>query len=180
MDPRVQQTIDTMTLQLHRRLVLSQLAEAVGLSVVHLTRLFRKETRTTPGAFLRRLRRQRAHALLRRTSLPIREVMAQVGVSGRSHLAREFSREYGSSPRTLRLKTSNTGASDVWRKRPNGVRGPICPTCGHASVVSVHKTETSEYWQCEGCTGMWHSERMHPRRTPVEPGRRRRDRKPPL
>ena len=62
-DPRVQQTIDTMTTRLHTRLVVGELAGAVGLSVAQLARLFRRDTGTTPGVFLRRLRQARARAL---------------------------------------------------------------------------------------------------------------------
>ena len=176
-DPRVQQTIDTMTSQLHKRLVLGELAGAVGLSVVQLTRLFRRDTGTTPGVFLRRLRWERARALLSRTSLPVREVMIQVGISDRSHFARIFSREYGSSPRTFRLKTSRAGAADVRRNMTDRL-GVNCPTCGHTAVVSVHTTETGEYWQCEKCARMWYSEGAYSHRTPVGNRRRRRDKGP--
>jgi AraC family transcriptional regulator len=101
-DHRVQQTIDRMREQLHRRLTVRELADAVGLSVAQLTRIFRQATGTTPGAFLHAMRLQRARTLLERTSLSIGEVMAQVGISDRSHFARDFGREYGFSPRGLR------------------------------------------------------------------------------
>ena len=115
MDDRVRQTIDRMEEQLHRRLTTRELADAVGLSVTQLTRIFRQATGTTPGAFLHRMRLQRARILLERTPLSVREVMAQVGISDRSHFARDFSREYGVSPRGFRQQSQLIAAG-----RPGG------------------------------------------------------------
>ena len=104
MDIRVQRTIDRMEEQLHRRLTVTELADAVELSVAQLTRIFRQATGSTPGAFLHELRMGRARILVERTSLTISEVMTQVGMTDRSHFARHFRRAYGSCPRTLRLQ----------------------------------------------------------------------------
>ena len=103
MELRVQRTIDRMEEQLHRSLPVSELANAVNLSVTQLTRLFREATGMTPGAFLHQLRMQRARILLERTTLSVTEVMAQVGISDRSHFARDFRRAHGTNPRTLRF-----------------------------------------------------------------------------
>jgi AraC family transcriptional regulator len=110
-DHRVRQTIDRIDEQLHRRLTVNELAESVSISVGQLTRLFRRATGLTPGAFLRARRMERARILLERTSLPVSEVMAQVGITDRSHFARDFSREYGASPRGFRLERQLTRSS---------------------------------------------------------------------
>jgi AraC family transcriptional regulator len=116
-DHRVRQTIDRIDEQLHRHLTVSELAESVSISVAQLTRLFRRTTGVTPGAFLRARRMERARILLERTSLSVSDVMAQVGITDRSHFARDFSREYGASPRVFRLERQLTGnharAADV-------------------------------------------------------------------
>ena len=109
MDGRVQRTIAIMEEQLHRRLTMTELASAVGLSVAHLIRLFHADTGATPGAFLHVLRMNRARLLLERTSLSVAEVMRQVGISDRSHFARDFKRAYGLSPRTLRRQLAVIG-----------------------------------------------------------------------
>jgi len=96
--------------QLHRKLRIGELAAAAGLSVSHLTRLFRAATGLTPLAFLQQRRMARARTLLERTTLPVAAVMAQVGVSDRSHFARDFRRAYGRTPRMLRLE--QRGAPD--------------------------------------------------------------------
>ena len=110
MEPRVQRTIERMEEQLHRSLTVPELADAVNLSVAQLTRVFREATGKTPGAFLHDLRMQRARILLERTTLSVTEVMAQVGISDRSHFARDFRRAHGTSPRTLRLLQRAHGA----------------------------------------------------------------------
>jgi AraC family transcriptional regulator len=103
-DPRVRRTIAIMEEQLHARLTVADVAARIGLSVSHLTRLFRDDTGLTPGAFLLELRMSRARILVERTSLPVNAVMAHVGISDRSHFARDFRRAYGLSPRTLRIQ----------------------------------------------------------------------------
>jgi transcriptional regulator GlxA family with amidase domain len=103
-DPRVERLIATMQAHLDERLTVLALAQDVRLSVAHLTRLFRADTGATPAAYLRRLRMQHARVLVERTSLSVAEVMAQVGVSDRSHFARNFRRVHGVSPRTLRIQ----------------------------------------------------------------------------
>jgi len=125
MDPRVQHTIERMQERLCCRLSIAELAGAVELSVAQLTRLFRTDTGMTPHAFLHDLRMTQARILVERTSLPIRDVMAQVGISDRSHFARDFRRVHGLSPRTLRVQlrlATERQAVVVCRNRPNGAR----------------------------------------------------------
>lgn len=104
MDIRIRRTIERMEEQLHRRLTVTDLAAAVGLSVAQLTRLFRQTTGCTPGAYLQALRLQRARILVERTSLPVGEVMVQVGIFDRSHFTRAFRRAHGVCPRILRVQ----------------------------------------------------------------------------
>src|SRR5688572_10406292 len=102
MDPRVEQTIAVLTQQLHTPMRLPALALAVQLSVSQLTRLFRRDTGLTPAAYLHRLRMLRARTLIEHTSLPVAQVMVQVGISDPSHFARDFRRVHGFNPRALR------------------------------------------------------------------------------
>ena len=102
MDPRVQRTIDRMEQQLHRRLTVTDLAAAAGVSTAQLTRLFRDATGETPAAFLRALRMSRARLLLERTNLSVSEVMTQVGIADRSHFIRDFQQAHGVAPGRVR------------------------------------------------------------------------------
>ena len=109
-DPRVERTIIRMEEQLHTEISVADLARAVGLSLSQLTRLFRAGTGQTPGAYLRRVRMDRARILIERSSLSIGEVMAQVGINDPSHFARDFRRTFGVGPRELRQQQRGSGA----------------------------------------------------------------------
>ena len=102
-DRRIKRTLERIDTRLHERLHVDDLASSADLSVSQFTRLFRAATGTTPGAYIQECRLLRARTLVERTSLPIAEIMRQVGFSDRSHFARDFQRAYGFSPRTLRV-----------------------------------------------------------------------------
>ena len=109
MDHRVEATINRMEEQLHADISVVELAAAVALSVSQLTRVFRAATGVTPGAYLRRMRLERAKILIERSSLTISEVMTQVGIHDASHFARDFRRAYGIGPRELRQRQRAPG-----------------------------------------------------------------------
>jgi transcriptional regulator GlxA family with amidase domain len=101
-DERIEATIARMREQLDRPVTISDLAAAAQLSVSQLTRLFHLDTGMSPGVFLHRLRMTTARLLLEHTSLSVRDIMTQVGVTDRSHFARDFRRAHGLGPRALR------------------------------------------------------------------------------
>ena len=109
MDPRVERIAEYIDAHLRLSLTVAMLADQAELSVSQLTRLFRADLNTTPAAYLHRRRMTRARLLVERTSLPISEVMAQVGISDPSHFATDFRREYGLSPRALRQQLRASG-----------------------------------------------------------------------
>ena len=118
MDERVRRVIEHMQQRIDCRLTVSALAAIADLSVAHLTRLFRAETGLTPAAFLHRLRMEHARFLVERTSLSVAEVRARVGITDRSHFARDFRLAHGLSPRMLR------------RLLPRKDALPYCSRCG--------------------------------------------------
>jgi transcriptional regulator GlxA family with amidase domain len=87
---RVEIAIDFMKVNLHRRIPLAELARAVNLSPSHLSRLFKTQTRLTPGEYLRRLRMEMARQFLETSLMSIKEIMALVGYKSRSHFVRDF------------------------------------------------------------------------------------------
>ncbi|HLL90969.1 MAG TPA: helix-turn-helix domain-containing protein [Tepidisphaeraceae bacterium] len=76
----------------------SVLARAVGVSRVHLTRLYLKHRGTTPAAHLRQLRVARAGDLLSTTTLSVKEVAAVCGFATPEHFARVFRAATGRTP----------------------------------------------------------------------------------
>ena len=115
MDPRIERTILRVDEQLHNGISVRDLADAVGLSVSRLSYLFRRTVGITPTAYLHARRMVRARILIERTTLPVAEVMAQVGLSDPSHFARDFRNAHGFSPRTLRkqLRSADRPARDL-------------------------------------------------------------------
>lgn len=104
MDPRIIEVIEELEARLHEKISFEDLATTVGLSYSRLARLFKAATGQTPVAYLQTLRMTRAHQLLARTSLSVREIMTQVGIADPSHFARDFRNAYGLSPRAFRLQ----------------------------------------------------------------------------
>src|ERR1700732_4720038 len=51
-DSRIQMAIDFMEANLHRKIPLAELAEVANLSPSHISRLFKTQTRLSPGEYL--------------------------------------------------------------------------------------------------------------------------------
>jgi AraC-like DNA-binding protein len=79
-----------------------ELAAQVHLSHNHLTRLFQTQLDYSVVAYIRKRRVERACHLLEQTTLPIRSVAAQVGISDLHAFNKVIRREMGTSPRNLR------------------------------------------------------------------------------
>ena len=78
------------------------LASAAGWSPDHFGRLFREATGETARAFLRRLRTDRAAALLLATDRPVEAVALEAGYSGARALRRAFAACFGTTPEAYR------------------------------------------------------------------------------
>ncbi|NKN35234.1 helix-turn-helix transcriptional regulator [Agrobacterium sp. a22-2] len=77
---------------------LAQLAETVGMSEFHFSRLFKKATGLSPSRYFIRQRIARAQLLLQETDTSIIEIGMLVGYSSPSHFAQVFRRETGLPP----------------------------------------------------------------------------------
>lgn len=101
---RVNAAIDFMQANIHRSIALPELAKAVSLSGSHFSRLFRVETGISPGAYLIRLRLEKAAKLLATTFLSVKEIMVAVGYGNRHNFLRQFKREFQATPTTYRSR----------------------------------------------------------------------------
>ena len=101
-DARVQRALDYLDLHLTDKVVVDDLANAVGLSPSRLAHLFKQETGQTPQAYLEARRMQVAIDLLRRTSFPIKQVAAAAGFESQFYFSQRFSRWTGLSPMAFR------------------------------------------------------------------------------
>lgn len=81
---------------------LKQLAQVVGMSEFHFSRLFKKATGLSPSQYFIRQRVAKAQQLLRETDASVIEIGMAVGYSSPSHFAQIFRRETGVSPTDYR------------------------------------------------------------------------------
>jgi AraC family carnitine catabolism transcriptional activator len=101
-DQRLIKAIRLMEEHVEDRLTLKDVAEEAGLSGRQLERLFRKHLQTTPVAFYRQLRLDRAHRLLIYSRLSVRDVALATGFSALAEFSRVFKQKFGKPPSRAR------------------------------------------------------------------------------
>lgn len=104
MNPKVQRVIDHMNANLHRKLVLEDLAKLARLSRSRLCCLFKETTGLSVGQYLKSLRMAKARELLKTTSLSVKEIRARVGILDQSHFVRDFKKRHDVTPSEYREK----------------------------------------------------------------------------
>jgi AraC family transcriptional regulator len=87
--------------QLDADLTVSGIAQAVGMSPDHFTRLFKKSTGQTPYEYVVETRVRKAKKLLTTGKFTISEAAHHVGFVDQSHLTRHFKRVFGLPPKRL-------------------------------------------------------------------------------
>jgi AraC family transcriptional regulator len=87
--------------QLDTELTVSGIAQAVGLSPYHFTRLFKESTAQSPYQYVVEARVRKAKELLTTGEFTISEAAHQVGFVDQSHLTRHFKRVFGLPPKRL-------------------------------------------------------------------------------
>jgi len=87
---------------LNQDLSLAVLAQQVGFSPYHFTRLFRQATGESPHQFVMRQRIERAQHLLQEADLPLAHIALESGFANQSHLTQAFKRHLGLTPAAYR------------------------------------------------------------------------------
>lgn len=80
----------------------AEIAHEVGISQIHLARLFKQAFGSTVVAYIRKRRMEIAARLLRETDLPVKAVAVEVGIPDPHHFNKTFRRELGRPPSALR------------------------------------------------------------------------------
>jgi AraC family transcriptional regulator len=93
--PRAREVLEQ---RFSERVGLSSLAQALGIHPVHLARQFRRHYGVSVGEYVRRLRVDKAKALLALSRMPLPELALDLGFSSQSHFTHIFKRETGVSP----------------------------------------------------------------------------------
>jgi transcriptional regulator GlxA family with amidase domain len=106
MDRRVQIVITLLKADLHREIVLAEIARFVNLSPSRLHHLFKAETGMSLTQFLKSLRLERARELLETTFLSVKQVMTTSGLKNKSHFVKDFKKAYGTTPTQYRREAT--------------------------------------------------------------------------
>lgn len=99
---QIEQAIRFICLNLNEHLTVEAVAEAVGLSASHLTRLFRTTVGISPYEYIILQRMDRAKTLLSTTDEPVKTIAFEVGYSSETTFSAAFTEKTGVSPRYYR------------------------------------------------------------------------------
>ena len=102
LDPTLQDVVDQIVADPRGDHRVPTLANRLGLSERHVSRLFAEQTGVTPGRFIERVRVEAARNLLERTSHPVAQVAEECGFGSPETLRRAFIRVLGISPSDYR------------------------------------------------------------------------------
>ena len=96
----------TMQANLEEPMQMGALARSLGCSQRTLEQRMRTELGTTPDALYRRLRLTQARKLVLETNQSVAEIAARCGYENPSAMTRAFGKEFGETPRALRLSNA--------------------------------------------------------------------------
>jgi AraC family transcriptional regulator of arabinose operon len=102
LDTRVREAMDFLARNLSRKILLDDIADAVGLSVSRLSHLFKQETGQSPQQYLEHCRIDRAAEMLERTTFSIKQIAAAVGFDSPFYFSLRFKARTKKSPKAFR------------------------------------------------------------------------------
>ena len=105
--PTVKATFTFINLNLSSNLSVKKVANEIGLSPDHLTRLFKKETGFNIITFINKKRIDTSLELLKTTDLSIAEIGDLIGLNNTSYFYTLFKKETGMSPKQYRDSLSS-------------------------------------------------------------------------
>ena len=102
---KLRKIVELMADNLDEPFTAVELAQAAGLSVRQVERLFLRHMSMTPGRYYMRLRLERARELLRQTNMPILNVAVATGFTSHSYFAQSYRLQFGRPPSEERRTT---------------------------------------------------------------------------
>ncbi|MER9008112.1 GlxA family transcriptional regulator [Mesorhizobium sp. M0862] len=103
------EVIDQMEANIGDPKSINGLVAATGLTRRQIERLFKRELGRTPSRYYLDLRLERAHLLLRSSSLPVIEIAVVCGFVSASHFSKVYRNMYGCAPHQTRLLSRGAG-----------------------------------------------------------------------
>ena len=111
-DSRIQRALELMGDAHDSQLNVPSIARRAGLSESHFYRLFRRYMQVTPARHLKETRIHQVALRIRTTDLPVKRILADAGVTDRSHFVRSFKRIYGLPPSVYRVQFDGTKTAE--------------------------------------------------------------------
>jgi AraC family transcriptional regulator len=100
---QVMQVMDYIHDNLSQEIRLADLAQILGLSQFHFSRMFKQSTGIAPHQYLIQQRVERAKVLLKKTNESIVDIAFACGFNSHSHLSQQFRQLTGITPKAYRL-----------------------------------------------------------------------------
>ena len=97
-NPKLLHILREMYANIEEPLLLEELAESAGVSRRHMERMFTKALGEAPASTYRKIKLDKARALLAETDLSVSDVAAATGFSSASILTRHYKARYGETP----------------------------------------------------------------------------------
>lgn len=116
MDRRIELVISRLETDTSRAWDTHALAALVNLSASRFRHLFKQETGTSPGQYLRELRFRKAETMLRTTFLSLKEITEEVRLVSVSHFMKDFKKRHGMTPREYRLDSRLAAVTSKMKK----------------------------------------------------------------
>jgi AraC family transcriptional regulator len=99
---QLQQVVDYIHDCLDAELSVKEMAQTVGLSQYHFSRMFKQSTGMAPHQYVMQQRLELAKQLLKQPELPMSDIAYQCGFANQSHLSKSFRNNFGISPKFYR------------------------------------------------------------------------------
>lgn len=103
-DRRVTAALELIHANLHGRISIAELAQAVNLSRWRFCHLFKTEMSLSPSVYIGALRMLEAEKMLGETFLSVKEIRAELGNLDRTHFSRAFKKLRGLTPTQFRRR----------------------------------------------------------------------------
>lgn len=103
------EAMELMAANIEEPLALSEIADATGVSLRQLERLFHRYHDVTPAQYYLALRLRRARELLAHTSAPIMQITVACGFQTASHFCKAYRAQFGHSPSDHRRQGGSQG-----------------------------------------------------------------------
>jgi len=102
----VQQALDMITEDTTQRLRVNDIAERIGVSREHLSRLFQTRLGKSPRTFIIEQKMRRACLLLKESDMPIKTIASQLGYTAYPNFSQSFKQFIHTTPQEFRLNGS--------------------------------------------------------------------------